>query len=77
MRIGVVITKDEAGKQYVLADKGNAIELATTEIGALKDQLDHATDNGLEVGAGKSKIRMVAGILLTNNGLVKRRRFKV
>ena len=77
MRIGIIVTKDELGKQYVLSGEGKAVELDTTEIGALKDRMDRAVVSGVEAVVGKAKVRMAAGLLLTNNGLVKRKKFPV
>jgi len=74
MRVGVIVTKDAKGGQYVLSGK-QAIKLETVEISNLKDQLDVATLKGLKVEIGKSKVEMVGGILLTNDGLVKRKNF--
>jgi hypothetical protein len=78
MRIAVVLAKDEAGKQYVLNGK-QAIELETVEVGAVKEAFDNAVDNGFSLGGAKGakKSALVAGVILTNNGLIKRRRFKV
>ena len=75
MRVGTIITKDNAGNQYVLTADGQAAPLDITEIGALKNAMDKYVVTGLKAKVGSKSVPMVAGLMLTNNGLVKRKKF--
>lgn len=81
MRHGVIVGIDEVGKQYLVnGDEG--VPLRCTEIGALKSVVNKAAAEGLSVrlaGDGKSakRIALAAGLLISNGGLIKKRKFPV
>lgn len=66
--------QDESGKSYALADK-TAVQIST-DIGGLKSQLKHATDNGLVIKIGQRLVKMTRGCIVTDYGIDCRRRFR-
>jgi hypothetical protein len=74
MRIGILIGQDAVGNQYDIGEKGAALKL-DVDVQRVKDLVDSATVNGLKVEIGKKPVELIRGIMLTQNGLVKRRRF--
>ena len=76
MKSGVILAKDKAGAEY-LVNGGEGVPLATTEVGALKNVVMKAAADGMVVKVGKKDVAMVGALLLSNVGLIKKRKFPV
>ena len=74
MRIGILIGKDKGGNMYAIGQKGVALPL-DVDVSTVKNAIDAATVGGLTIEVGKKLIPLESGIMLTQNGMVKRRRF--